>query len=302
MYLFEIPHQQAVAFVGSSNLTSGGLYTNYEANLGIELDLTAAADQEIYQGLLSVFLNASDTATGNAKRLDATLLEELIRTGKVTDESRPATRRGNRKRAPEVESPLFPRTPVSPAPRIAPHLAQLIPKVKPTGDAEAVQEAITALKPWEMFVMVLGPRDTRQEPGYSRDIYIPLAAREHSPEFWGWPSQFRPGSITTTGSYTERRVDMLIRPVTRQAQVAEGVRLYHYDIKDEFRLNCGRLIEGAKPGDLLVIQRSPAGTLFDGRTYEFEATVIGTLHPEYDALKKECRNRVKGSSKQWGYA
>jgi hypothetical protein len=199
------------------------------------------------------------------------------------------------------ESPLFPRTPVPPAPRIDPNLASLIPTVKPTGDVEANLEAVTAFQPWEMFVMILGTRDTRQMAGYSRDVYLPLAARDFDQEFWGWPAKFKPGSDTTVGQYQERRVDMLVRPVTGQVQRVEGVRLYSYDIKHEFRLNCGRLIEGAKPGDLLVIQRLPAGTLFEGQTYEFEATVIPSGHPGYQTFAKECRNQVKGSPKRWGY-
>lgn len=149
--------------------------------------------------------------------------------------------------------------------------------------------------------MILGTRDTRQMAGYSRDVYIPLAARDRNPQFWGWPSEFRPGSDATVGKYQERWLDMLIRPVTGRVQVVEDVRLYYYDIKREFRLNCGRLIDGAKPGNLLVIQKSPAGTLFEGRTYEYEATVVTTEHPEYKTFAKECRNQVSRSPKRWGY-
>ena len=95
---------------------------------------------------------------------------------------------------------------------------------------------------------------------------------------------------------------MLVRPVDGHIQVVRGVRLYYYDIKHEFRLNCGRLIDGAKSGDILVIQKPPGGTLFEGHAYEFEAAVIPSGHPGYNAFDKACRNKVPGSTKRWGYA
>lgn len=301
VYLFEIPHKQAVALVGSSNLTAGGLYTNYETNVGIEFDLTVTTDREMYKSILAVFLNASDVSAGNAKRLDAAVLEELAHARKVADETRPRARRRAARRTPEDESPLFPRSPVPPAPRVDPGLTGLIPKVKPTGDVETDQEAVAEFKPWEMFVMILGERDTRQEAGYSRDVYIPLAARDLHKKFWGWPARFKPESATTVGRYPSRRIKILVRPVQGQVQVVEGVRLYYYDIKHEFRLNCSKLVEGARPGDLLVIQKSPVGTLFKGRVYEFEATVIPSGDNRYGAFAQECRHQVPRSPKRWGY-
>ncbi|MBI3329747.1 MAG: hypothetical protein HYZ81_23950 [Nitrospinae bacterium] len=301
MYLFEIPRERAVVFVGSSNLTAGGLYTNYEVNLGVEFDLTVETERELYESVLAAFRNASDVTMGNARRLDRAVLSELHHARKVVDETRRTGRRLARGLLPMSAPPLFPRTPVPPAPRIDLSLAKLIPRVKLTGDVEADQEAVTAFRPWEMFVMILGVRDTRQKPGYSRDVYIPLAARDFDQEFWGWPGKFRPGSDTTVGTYPARRIDMVVRPASGQVQVVEGVRLYYYDVKHEFRLNCSRLIEGAKRGDLLLIHKSPADTLFNGGTYEFEATIIPSERPGYQTFRKECRNRVKGSSKRWGY-
>jgi len=302
VYLFEAPSKQAIAFIGSSNLTSGGLYTNYEVNLGLEFDLTVAADQAMYGSILAIFLNAIDVTAGNAKRLDATMLDKLVRARKLGDETRPTISRRHPRRPAASEILLFPRTSVLPAPRVDPGLAALIPRVRLTGDAEVDQEAMTALQPSETFVMILGQRDTRQIVGYSRDVYIPLAARDFHPQFWGWPAQFKVGSDTTVGKYQERRIDMLVRPATGPVQVVENVRLYYYDIKDEFRLNCSRLIAGACSGDLLVVQKPPVGTVFEGRTYEFEAAVIPSRHPAYEAFVKECRSQVSGSPKRWGYS
>jgi hypothetical protein len=226
----------------------------------------------------------------------------LAQSGAVGDEARSRSRRARVRRIDPTAPPLFPRTPVLPPPPIDPSVAGLIPRVESTGDVEEDQEAEAALHPGRTFVMILGSRDTRQQRGYSRDIYIPLAAREQAPLFWGWPDEFSIGSEMTVGQYQERRVDILVRPVRGKEQVIDDVRLYYYNIKHEFRLNCSRLIEGAQPGDLLVIQRSPTGIFFEGRSYTFEATIIPASAPGYEAFVRECRNQVSGSPKRWGYA
>jgi HKD family nuclease len=302
MYMFEIPDEQATVFIGSSNLTAGGLFTNYEINLGVELDLGMEAERQIYESLLAVFGSASDVTSGNAKRLDTALLEDLALTDRVSDETRPVTRRLPASRAVGVGPSLFPRTPILPAPSIPHDLAKLIPRAKPTGVPDAARIALADLQSWEVFVMVLGKRDTRQMRGYSRDVYIPLAARDINSTFWGWPGKFRVAKDRTVGKYLERRIDVLVRPVAGQFQVVEGVRLYYYDIKHEFRLNCSRLIEGANAGDLLVIQKSPAGVPSGKRTYEFEATVIPSTDRRYQSFARECKNQVPSSPKRWGYA
>ncbi|MCJ7504449.1 MAG: phospholipase D family protein [Acidobacteriia bacterium] len=297
VYLFEIPHTRATAFVGSNNLTAGGLYTNYEMSLGVDLDLRTGDDREAYEHILTFFSGATDLTSGNSRRLTADVISDLVRGGRVTDERRPArgpTGHGDR-------GHTFPRTPVPPPPPIDPGLRGLIPVPEPTGRARAGREVVTEFFPSRVFVMRLGTRDARQLPGYSRDIFIPLAARDADPAFWGWPQSFRRGAAGTVGRYMQRRVRMLVRPARGTAQVLEDVRLYYYDIKHEFRLNCGRLIEGAQPGNLLVVQKASVAGTFRGRDYDFEATVLGPVNHEYQVFARECSHSVRGSQKQWGY-
>jgi HKD family nuclease len=298
VYLFETFAQRAVAFVGSSNLTVGGLFTNYEANIGLEFDLKVPSDRVAYDSILAAFRNAIDPATGNAIPLNSATLDDLTRANKIPSETRRASVRLSDRHG---EVPLFPRTPVPPAPPVDPDLIGLIPKFKPSGDLESDQRSVAQFRPWSQFVMTLGERDTRQQAGYSRDVYIPLAARNFNRQFWGWPNKFKPGSAKTVGTYLERRITMLIRPVTGGAQVAENVRLYYYEDKREFRLNCGRLVTGARAGDLLIIQKSLGSAVFEGRAFEFEATVLPTNHPKYASFVKECNHQIGTSAKRWGY-
>lgn len=300
VYLFEVPLTSAVAVVGSSNLTTGGLFTNYEANLAVELDLAKRTDKTIYESILGVFENAIDSKAGNARKLDRALLDDLTRSHRLVDEGH-RKRRLFGKSISKGGSVLFPRTSVPPAPRIDPSIPFPIVETEPTAEQEADWQSPIEFSALDIFVMILGERDTRQRAGYSRDVFIPLVARDRYSGFWGWPDEFRQGRAKTVGGYLERRVNMLVRPVTGETQVVEGVRLYYYNVKHEFRLNCSRLVKGAKAGDLLLVRKTPKGMSLEGLNYEFEATVISSDDIRFQAFDRECSNRVKGSPKRWGY-
>ena len=94
---------------------------------------------------------------------------------------------------------------------------------------------------------------------------------------------------------------MPVWPTADPAEVVSGVRLYYYDIKHEFRLNCGRLVDRASPDDLLIIERAGDGATYEQQRYDYSATVIVQAHPSYVSLLEECPNKVVGSRKRWGY-
>lgn len=301
LYLFERLNEQAIVFIGSSNLTAGGLFTNYEANVAIELNLKDSKDTASYSEASAIFINTTSLSTGNALELNRKLIRRLVQNRGVIDESETAKRRSFSRRGLGTAPSFFPRAPVLPAPRIDPLLSKAIPRMVSTRNVEIDQQMISDFHPWETFVMVLGRRDTQQKVGYSRDIYIPLAARDYAPKFWSWPKKFQAGARNTIGIYTERRISILARPTNSPSQSVMGVRLYYYEEKHEFRLNCGKLITGAKPGDLLIVQKLPTGTNLAGQKYEFEASILAHSHPDYQTFLRECTSEVPHSSKKWGY-
>ena len=69
--------------------------------------------------------------------------------------------------------------------------------------------------------MILGTRDTRQRLGYSRDIFIPIAARDANARFWGWRRAFTPPTSGAKGNFLERRIDLQVTPVARLDQSGE---------------------------------------------------------------------------------
>jgi HKD family nuclease len=92
--------------VGSNNLTGAGLYVNTEAGLQID----APVNDQLIQDARTALAAWRDTSTGLAKRLDSTLLDDLVRLGYVFTEHelrqrrRASGERSKAKRAPTTQA------------------------------------------------------------------------------------------------------------------------------------------------------------------------------------------------------
>lgn len=133
----------------------------------------------------------------------------------------------------------------------------------------------------------LGQRDTRQRSGYSRELYIPLHARDANPDFWDWPHAFK-----ADGAYLNRRISLRIHPASGGAPVTDNYRLYHYEDRSEFRLNASPLIEGSSPGDLLVVNRLPD----EDESADYEAKIVRSSNPRHSSLLAQCTESVPNNS------
>lgn len=77
LYVFEKKNKKAVVLVGSSNLTQGGLFSNYEISAEIELDLTRNDHVKQFNEILKLFDQYSNVKSPCCRKLDAPLLNEL---------------------------------------------------------------------------------------------------------------------------------------------------------------------------------------------------------------------------------
>jgi HKD family nuclease len=85
IYLFEATGERAEVFIGSNNLTDGGLYTNYEASTRTTFEFPA--DNEEYAQFVSS-LEAYLNPTGNtAQVLTRELIDILVARGEVPSEA-----------------------------------------------------------------------------------------------------------------------------------------------------------------------------------------------------------------------
>ena len=86
VYLFE-NETSAECFIGSGNLTEGGLYTNYEAFVQMKLSKGTTDDKRILSQLNKILDTWTDSSHGMALRLTPALIQELVDKGLGPDRS-----------------------------------------------------------------------------------------------------------------------------------------------------------------------------------------------------------------------
>jgi HKD family nuclease len=119
LYIFEKVGEKAKVCIGSSNLTSGGLFTNYEMGIELNFDLENIEDISLFGEIKEIFNNYTDIDNPCCKLLDEQLLEGLMERNLLEDEeTRQATSmgEGEQMRLGEVEA-LFGTGTFRPAPQ-----------------------------------------------------------------------------------------------------------------------------------------------------------------------------------------
>jgi len=84
VYAFE-KEGKAIVFTGSSNLTAGGLYSNYEVDSFSEYDLTDPNQSALFQQFMDVFERYSK-GSDCSKGLTTEFLDELLQEGYLSEE------------------------------------------------------------------------------------------------------------------------------------------------------------------------------------------------------------------------
>ena len=289
--------------VGSGNLTEGGLFTNYEATLRVPLDLGRKEDCQIVQQVEGILDRWADESGGFSKRLTLDLLHRLEERGYVLSEA--AAFRGRRGHEEGIEeasgspsvppSPLFPRigvrrAPPAPAPEHTPEEVHEEYLEFREPERAPAQEGI-----YRGFVMTLQRTDvgsgqvTEGTARRSPELFIPLAARDEDPQFWGWPGQFvpdpeRPGKMDRIGVSVRLGGDLL------------SVNMMTWPVKHDFRLRCEALRRAGRIGDVLRLERADGSA---GFTYYAEIVPQGT--DQFSHFLQLCSHAVRNSQKRWGY-
>lgn len=77
LYLLTNPGNNAIVLIGSSNLTAGGLFTNYEIMTQMDLDLANPGDCDLYKKINDIFTFYEDVSTGCSVRLSEEFMNLL---------------------------------------------------------------------------------------------------------------------------------------------------------------------------------------------------------------------------------
>lgn len=301
LYLFKSAAGDAHVVCSSGNMTQGGMFTNYEAGVVLALDPAEGDQSRLLQEIERALDAWCDPSSGLAKQLDMGILRKLADLGyagreAATPRDAPAeaksggsSKSGERLFAPIAvpKAPAAPKWPFGAPPAVAEEVSR-------KARAQAA-EAPTAREPVG-FLMTLQRTDAgvgQTTAGTSRrspEIFIPLAARDHAPDFWGWTAEFT-ADAARPGKMDRRGVRMWLG-----TGVIE-VNMMTWPDKHDFRLRCEALRSAGNVGDILRLEKTDAALGFD-----YTAYVILQGTPEHRSALALCVNKAAGKSKKlWGY-
>lgn len=257
MYVFEKHNDQVSVILGSSNLTLGGLYTNYEANIRIDFQLPEDADKlqearQLWQGILDapdrVLRPLSHDLIRTLQLRGQILSERVLRRTRAASETQQQHTRAQS--GTEIPENPFSSIRVPLPPPVDGELLARPTRQRPTPQTQS--ELIdTELHPQvRSFLLMLNPIDRPRIPG---EIRVPLRAIYSNPYFWHYPENYN--LIERDGSeywewYPVWRITS--HHVNPPQIVVERVRMYHYPRRSEFRLYTGTFQNvGGSGGDIL---------------------------------------------------
>ena len=217
VYCFENGRRAGAAYlmVGSSNLTGGGLFSNFEANLLVPLAPTPSGWQhEALSSTLAAFDQVSRSPYSELittdERIQILLEEGYLNTEarlrrRTREDSTGAARAGSRRGKPEAPPPklvlpdLPPATfefrdqaPPTQTNPVVPPLPAPIGQ-PPVPHAGGVPGSVVG--DGRFYVRTLTANDVAKILGEQVGTFEPdlgLSARSMFPDFWGWPSKFMP--------------------------------------------------------------------------------------------------------------
>ncbi len=120
IYLFE-GNDKCELIIGSSNLTSQGLFSNVEASLYVSIDNSSVSDRKIVEQLKEYFKGIFEHSDPNLKKLNKKLIADLVKAKVVpTEEERKAAQdkaeKAERKETENIISKIFPKRAIAKIP------------------------------------------------------------------------------------------------------------------------------------------------------------------------------------------
>ena len=306
VYLFSNDNS-AECFVGSGNLTEGGLFTNYEAFVHFRLDRSKRDDKKFLDHLETLLDNWSTPANGTALKLTLEAIEELKASGDLPTESEINAARNKAKATKPTGSPLaqakklFASVKVKPAPHVIveqkPQATSAVAKAAESKGSQSISGErkgfVITLQNTDVGVGQTSSGTSRRSP----EIFIPKICVHTNPNFWGWPKLFKRDPNWTKATDNEGFGKMNRNGVRMRlgAQILQVNWWYNPDKRD-YRLRNEGLRSAGNVGDILRIELTDGKAGFD---YYSEVIPQGTsLFDQYATL---CTQPVRNSKKKWGY-
>ena len=233
--------------IGSSNLTSGGLETNFEA--GVRLRYRLPEEQQLYHDAISGFREI--LGHPNTLRLDGDLLAALDARRLLLDEESNQGRTGQGAAGQhdddQDEEPLFPRTAVAaPSPLPKPTRRHRPATGRPAATGRGVESPVV-VAPRVLLIQV--------KPHHNGEILLSKSAVNQNKGFFGWPfkAQTVP-KLAINPAYPQRDpdpvTDWTVYDTTGNIRVAisnYGLNTVYYKRRAEIRITVAAELRDAIP-------------------------------------------------------
>jgi hypothetical protein len=298
IYLFT-NSRAAECFIGSGNLTEGGLFTNYEAFVHLVLNRENPDDKR----LLAEVENTLDLWTaaeqGTALKASTALLHDLKTRGDLPSEAainevRSAANRTIKAGIPTPAKSIFASVPIPGPPRTRTAKVSESARLPFGGQAGIASNG---------FVITLQNTDvgvgqtTRGAARRSPELFLPKACVNANPHFWGWPNLFK--SDPNWKGKTDR--DGFGKMDRKGVRMRLGTSIlmanwWYNPEKIDFRMRNEALRSAGNVGDILKIE---PGVEEDGYDYYVEIIPRGTS--QFSRFEALCTERVRNSPKRYGY-
>lgn len=265
VYIFEKKENIISLIIGSSNLTVGGLFNNYEANIILTPE-NKEIDDFFLQDINNYFKNLLNNS--NTIKASTELILLLYKNGLLADETKSL-------KFTEIINRVNSKNPLP----FSYHKKPRIPKVTiPEVAIVSKSTLYLSLSNFDVSSRSLDPV-----------MLIPISALNENPLFWKWPLSFS----LSDGGYPERYTTANIFLPNEKIE-NYAIRIYYYERKDEFRLQCAPIKRNGHPGDIMVIEKSNSGKA------EYNITLIRFNTDEYNKNISYLAHRVS-TLKKFGY-
>jgi len=305
----------ALLICGSGNLTGGGLYSNYEAFVCLEMDQS----EPVYGSVAGMLASWRDATQPEIVQVTPTVMDTLHKSGELPSEA--AIRRvatvvrsaravvagvsaGARaatqvfKPAPVAPPPTAPSMPPLPAPPVMPIWPTRIPGAATTSPTATPAPAViggAALVPQhDELLIVVNPRN-------KTEIYLAQAPLKDDPAFFGWPFLGRttPHRFGNPGQPQPDPLPTAEITVFDASGAVVGylddpsLKLWTYSFgssaNDDFRMTLTNGLHALVPdGSIMVMKRQPPS----GRDYEI--TIFPPGHSSHAGLLSACTESLRG--------
>jgi hypothetical protein len=290
-------------YIGSNNMTVGGLETNCEAGVQLSYDLPGEAVE--WAGAIELWSEL--VAHSNSVRLDLSVLARLVEEDRLLDESIIVSwlgPRGARTVTARTARPLFPYcSTVPPTARPKPQAAVPRRTAKRTAAQATAAVAATAAPgiPRALVIQIV--------PHHNGEVFLSKRAINQYPLFFGFPFQGQTVPKTVGNqAYPQRTPD----PVTdwkvydRQGRVLRSLEDFrlntvYYELKGEIRITIPPDVARQIPHrSILVVTR---GTPDSGLDYQCEVFPPNSV--QYQSLRQVCTETMpsggSGTPRKFGW-